>query len=148
MPIRFFSEGINFKIKRPRKIRSWIEASAKKEGKKISDINYVFCDDGFLLRINKEFLHHDTLTDIITFDNSDIIGVLSGEVYISVIRVAENSKKYKSNPEEELMRVMIHGILHLCDYRDKKVKEEALMRKKEAEYLSLWKDSFTWNTLP
>ncbi len=141
MPIRFFSEAILFKIKNPRNVVRWINESANKEKKAISVINYIFCSDQYLLQLNQDFLKHKSLTDIITFDDS-VGPVLSGEIYISIERVSENASKYASDFDEELRRVMIHGILHLSGYRDKKVLEKAVMRKKESTYLSLWKRMF------
>ncbi|MBS1682304.1 MAG: rRNA maturation RNase YbeY [Bacteroidetes bacterium] len=142
MPIRFFYEEVDFKVKNPLKLKKWITASAKREGKRLAEVNYIFCSDEYLLNLNKEFLNHNTLTDIITFDNSDNTGEISAEIYISIERVVENSKKYGIKEETELHRVIIHGILHLCGYKDKKTKDAALMRKKEDTYLSLRK-SFT-----
>ena len=141
MPIRFFYEEIDYKIEHPRKITQWIIESAKREKRSISEINYIFCTDNFLLRLNQDFLGHNTLTDIITFDNS-IGKEISGEIYISLERVRENSKKFRISFHHELLRIMIHGILHLSGYNDKKPKQVAIMRKKEEAYLSLWKTLF------
>jgi rRNA maturation RNase YbeY len=136
MPIRFFSEEIDFKVKHITKVRLWIIQSALKERRQISEVNYIFCTDKYLLSLNKDYLNHNTLTDIITFDNSED-AVISGEIYISLERIGENSVKYKSDFTDELHRVMIHGILHLCGYKDKRPAEKTLMRKKEDAYLSL-----------
>ena len=95
-----------------------------------SDICFIFCDDNYLLIINKQYLHHDTLTDVITFDYSEEQKV-SGDIFISVDRVAVNALKYGVSFQEELLRVMAHGILHLCGYKDKTEKEKLYMRKKE-----------------
>ena len=143
MPIRFFSEGIEFKIRHPRKVKSWISSVAKKEGKLLGEINYIFCSDKYLLGLNQEFLSHNTLTDIITFDNSEKDKVLNAEIYISIERVAENASKFKVDFYDELLRVIIHGVMHLCGYGDKKNQEKVLMRKKESASLSLWRKSFT-----
>ncbi len=141
MPIRFFYEKVNFKIKNPRKNIEWIKLSAKKEKKIVSDINFIFCTDSYLLGINQNFLGHKTLTDIITFDNSEEKSI-SGEIYISIERVRENSLKFGSEFDKELKRVMIHGILHLLGYNDKLPSEVLEMRKKEDAYLSLHKRMF------
>src|SRR5437879_11677107 len=141
MPIRFFYEEVDFKITHPTKVRQWIFASAKREKKQLLDINYVFCSDQYLLGLNKEYLNHRTLTDIITFDNSEG-GSISAELYISIERVYENASNYHSEIMDELHRVMIHGVLHLCGYKDKKPSEKTLMRKKEDAYLSLSKILF------
>ena len=137
MPIHFFSEEIDFTVRNPRKIKEWIKSSAKKEKKDLLEINFIFCSDKYLLAINKSYLNHNTLTDIITFDYSDN-DLLSGDIYISVERILENAEKYKVEFEEELRRVLIHGVLHLSGYKDKKSSDVLVMRKKEGAYLSLW----------
>ena len=135
--IRFFSEDISFKIDLPRKKSQWIKEVARREKKTIKEINYIFCSDGYLLQLNQGFLNHKTLTDIITFDNSEGENGLEGEIYISIERVQENALKFNNEFEDELHRVMIHGVLHLIGYKDKKPSEKALMRKKEEACLSL-----------
>ena len=135
--IRFFSEDISFKIDLPRKKTLWIKEVARREKKTIKEINYVFCSDKYLLQLNQGFLNHKTLTDIITFDNSEGKNGLEGEIYISIERVQENAIKFNNEFEDELHRVMIHGVLHLIGYKDKKPSEKALMRKKEEACLSL-----------
>jgi probable rRNA maturation factor len=135
--VRFFSESISFKLKHPIKTSSWIKLIAKKEKRTIKEINYIFCSDEYLLQLNQGFLNHKTLTDIITFDNSEGKKALEGEIYISIERVQENALKFKADFEDELHRVMIHGVLHLIGYKDKKPSEKALMRKKEEACLSL-----------
>jgi rRNA maturation RNase YbeY len=141
MSIRFFYEETKYKIEYPRKTVKWIIESARWEKKSILEVNYIFCSDSYLLQLNQDFLSHDTLTDIITFDYSDGNN-LSGEIYISIDRVKENSIKFRSHFHDEVLRVMIHGILHLVGYKDKKVREVSVMRKKEEAYLSLWKTMF------
>jgi len=141
MPIRFFYEEIEFKLPNPAKTKKWLTLSAKKEKRSIKDINYVFCSDVFLLRLNQDYLHHNTLTDIVTFDESNERAI-AGEIYISIDRIAENAHKYKVDFLVELRRVMIHGVLHLCGSDDKKAADRTLMRKKEGAYLSLWEKLF------
>lgn len=141
MPVRFFYEKVDFKIPYPRKTVHWIMEFARREKRSVSDINYIFCPDNYLLRLNQEFLAHETLTDIITFDYSEGRNI-SGEIYISLDRVKENSLKFHSRFEDEIRRVMIHGVLHLAGYNDKKPREIGAMRKKEEAYLSLWKTMF------
>jgi rRNA maturation RNase YbeY len=135
--IHFFSQGTPFKLKTPRKVSSWIKRVVAEEGSSIQEINYVFCPDSYLLTLNQGFLKHNTLTDIITFDNSEGHGSLEGDIYISIDRVKENANKYKVSFDDELSRVMVHGVLHLLGYKDKKPTEKALMRKKEEACLSL-----------
>ena len=135
--IHFFTEDITFKLAHPRKTTSWITAMVKKERRSIKDINYIFCSDGYLLQINKDYLNHNTLTDIITFDYSEGSKQLEGEIFISIERVKENSSLYNTTFQDELDRVLIHGILHLIGYSDKKPAKKAQMRKKEEACLSL-----------
>lgn len=137
--IRFFSEDVDFSLPKPRKTSTWIKTVITKEKKPFTEINYIFCSDKYLLNLNKGFLNHNTLTDIITFDNSSKEGIIEADIYISIERVADNSSKFRTTFDEELHRVLIHGVLHLLGYKDKKPSEKALMRKKEEACLSLRK---------
>jgi len=127
----------NFILEDSEKIRIWIEEVIKKEKKIVGDITYIFCDDDYLLERNKEFLNHNTLTDIITF-NYCIDNNISSDIMISIDRVKENSTIFENSFNEEMKRVMIHGILHLIGYNDKSEEEEELMRKKEDFYLNMF----------
>ncbi|MBS1977172.1 MAG: rRNA maturation RNase YbeY [Bacteroidetes bacterium] len=138
--IHFFKEGISFRLNEPHKIRRWIERLAAAEGRQIGGLTYVFCSDPFLLRLNKEYLHHHTLTDIITFDLSED-SLLRGEIYISIPRVRSNARSYGQPFRTELHRVIAHGLLHLLGYKDKLLRDKALMRQKEEACLSLWPSS-------
>ena len=133
--IEFHSESV-FILENQVKIRQWFEATAKSEGKHIGALNYIFCDDEYLIKINVEFLQHETYTDIITFDYS-VGDELISDIYISTERVAENAKEFGETFDGELNRVLIHGLLHLCGYKDKTEEEATLMRSKENYYLSL-----------
>ena len=133
--ISFYSVG-TFSLKTEAAVAACIKAIAAEESRKVGDITFVFCDDNYLLKINKEFLDHDTYTDIITFDYSAGNEMIS-EVYVSTTRVEENAKKYKQTFENEIHRVIIHGVLHLCGYNDKAEEEKQIMRDKENHYLSL-----------
>ena len=133
--ISFQSVG-TFSLKTEAAVTRCVKALVKQELREIGDITFVFCDDNYLHKINLEFLDHDTYTDIITFDYSVGNEVIS-EVYISVDRVAENAKKYSQTFENEIHRVMIHGVLHLCGYKDKLTEDKQIMRDKENHYLSL-----------
>ena len=133
--ISFHSVG-TFSLKTEAAVTMCIKALAKQELREIGDITFVFCDDNYLHKINLEFLGHDTYTDIITFDYSVGNEVIS-EMYISVDRVTENAKKYSQTFENEIHRVMIHGVLHLCGYKDKLAEDKQIMRDKENHYLSL-----------
>jgi len=135
--ITFFTEGIDFKMPRPRATKSWIQKVIQKEKRRLKSLSYVFCSDEFLSKLNQDYLNHETLTDVITFNYSSGSGIIEGEIYISIPRVRENSFLFKTEFEEELHRVIIHGVLHLLGYGDKKPSERALMRKKEEACLSL-----------
>ncbi len=130
-----FNYELNFKLHNESQITKWISEVIKTEGFKLGDINYIFCDDDYLFYINVEFLKHDTLTDIISFDYS-IGKELHGDIFISIERVIENAKDFKVLFNEELQRVMVHGVLHYCGYKDKSEKDAKLMRKKENHYLN------------
>ncbi|NML19974.1 rRNA maturation RNase YbeY [Pseudoflavitalea sp. G-6-1-2] len=119
-------------------LKSFIIDLFKKEKKKAGELSFVFCSDAYLLEINKQYLKHNYYTDIITFDLSQTPGVISGELYISVDRVKDNAQNFNVSFKEELHRVIFHGALHLCGYKDKTEKEEALMRKMEDKYLRLY----------
>ena len=137
--VRYFSEGISFKVPNPRKTSSWIKSVIQVNKAKLKEVSFIFCSDSYLLQMNQSFLNYNTLTDIITFDYSKSRNALEGEIYISVERVLENAEKFEVSFEQEIKRVMIHGILHLLGFKDKKVKEKAQMRKKEEACLSLFK---------
>ena len=117
--------------------KQWLKSVIISEGNKVGDIEYILCDDKHLLEINQAYLNHDTLTDIITFSTTNNDEVISGEIYISVDRVNENSKTHSVSYNDELSRVMVHGILHLIGYGDHSDSEKKLMRSKEDYYLHL-----------
>jgi probable rRNA maturation factor len=131
--IDFYSETA-FTIEKADAIRKWISETILQENCEQGDITYVFCDDNYLHKLNVQFLDHDTLTDIISFDNS-LGAQIHGEIYISVERVTENAKTYEVSFSEELHRVLIHGILHFCGYKDKTDSDQERMTKKENEAL-------------
>lgn len=130
-----FSYQTDFELENEEIISKWISSIISLEGFFEGDISYVFCDDEFLHSINREFLKHDTLTDIISFDYS-LGKQVHGEIYISVDRVRENAEVYKTGFDNELNRVIIHGILHYCGYKDKSTKDSKVMRIKEEEALN------------
>ena len=131
--INFFSET-EFKLQNEEGIVNWISDAIASEKKTLGEINYIFVSDEYLLNLNKTYLNHNTLTDIITFDNS-AGNILHGDIYISVERVQDNAIDFNVSFEEELHRVMIHGVLHLAGYRDKTDKEAEEMRTRENHYL-------------
>ena len=132
--IHFCTEDITFSLKEKLKHKAWLNEVAKQEGKKILELTYVFCSDEYLLQINQEYLNHDTLTDIVTFDNSEDPKKIEGDIFISIERVRENGSKLGTS-ETELERVMVHGLLHLLGYKDKKKEDKALMTEKEDLYI-------------
>jgi len=115
----------------------WISRIVDSEGFELGEINYIFCDDEYLHKINVEYLNHDTLTDIISFDYS-VGNILQGDVFISTERVADNAKDFNVVFDDELKRVMSHGVLHYCGYKDKSAADEALMRSKEDEKIAMF----------
>ena len=131
-----FNSECDFQLKNEEEIRTWIASVITSENKKEGDINYIFCNDDYLHKLNVEFLNHDTLTDIISFDYS-MGNELHGAIYISVERVEENANDFEVEFEDELKRVMVHGILHYCGYKDKTAKEKTEMKEKEDYYLLL-----------
>ena len=136
--ISFFSENIKFNLKDKRIIQKWIKLVIESENKRTGDINYIFCDDTFLVDLNLKYLNHDTLTDIITFNyNEKNSNSINGDIYISIDRVKENSDKFKVPFITELHRVIIHGVLHLLGYKDKTKADKNTMREKEDNCLSL-----------
>lgn len=134
MPFTFQNNKADFKLKQPLKLKAWLSKIILSEKKKEGKISYVFVSDEDLLKINREFLKHDTYTDIITFDYAEE-KQLHAEIFISIDRVRENAEKLKIEFDSELRRVMVHGVLHLCGYKDKKKADKELMRKKESAAL-------------
>lgn len=137
--INFFSEDTDFKVKQKILLRQWINATIVQEGYIPGELNFIFCSDDYLLKINQEYLDHDTYTDIITFDNSEQEAEISGDIFISVPRVQENAAGLGVKEAEELRRVIIHGVLHLTGYLDKSPADKALMTGKEDFYLAKYK---------
>ncbi len=122
--------------------QKWLKAVISNEGRKPGDIQYIFCDDNYLLKINKTYLKHNTLTDVITFSTSNNKSIISGEIFISITRITENSNIQLVSFNDELNRVMVHGILHLLGYNDHTIAEKKIMRGKEDYYLHLQLNKF------
>lgn len=139
MSINFFSEDIDFKLASKNKIRNWIKHSIEKELKKTGLINIIFTSDNYLLDINKKYLSHNYLTDIITFNYCEK-NTINGDIYISIETVLNNSKRFIVSFEDEIRRVIIHGILHLIGYNDSTNAEKIQMREKENNYLDRYKN--------
>lgn len=136
--ITFSNQDIKFLLKQKTLKKNWIKQAIFSEKKIAGNLHYVFCSDEFLLELNQKHLNHNTLTDIITFDYTEEI-TLNSDIFISIERVAENAKKFNVNFDNELLRVMIHGVLHLCGYKDKKKEDAQKMRLKENFYINKYK---------
>lgn len=134
-----FHKQTDFQLEDQERIANWLSNLIQTEGKDLGDLAYIFCTDDYLHDLNVRFLDHDTLTDVIGFDNS-LGDLVEGEIYISVERVADNAKDFGQVFEDELYRVMAHGLLHFCGYADKTEAEAALMREKENIYLKVLKN--------
>lgn len=133
--VLFFFEDVRLSLTGRSALKKFILDIFRAEKKELDSLNYIFCSDKELLKINREFLHHDFYTDIITFDLSEQKSAIQGEIYVSVDRIRENAKNLKVSFKSELHRVVFHGALHLCGYKDKTKKEISLMRQKERFYL-------------
>lgn len=132
-----FNYESDFQLDNEQQFEDWISRVIASEDKEEGEISYIFCDDEYLHKINVEYLNHDDLTDIISFDYSEG-NVLHGDIFISIERVRDNANDFKVPFEEELKRVIIHGVLHYCGYKDKSEKDEAVMRSKEDEKVLLF----------
>lgn len=135
MAIQFTAHEVKVNLKERTRLKAFLKELFKKEGQGLKDLHYIFCTDDYLLQINQEFLQHDTYTDIVTFELSENPEVTAGEIYVSYDRVVDNATKFGVSINQELHRVIFHGALHLCGYKDKKKEEAALMRDKENECL-------------
>lgn len=131
-----FNYEIDFELHDEQKVSAWISDTIINEERKEGEINYIFCDDLYLHKLNVEFLDHDTLTDIISFDYT-VGNELHGDVFISIDRVKDNAEEYGISVAKEVRRVMVHGVLHYCGYKDKTTEDSKVMRDKENHYLSL-----------
>jgi len=134
--IRFFEEGISYKLKNKKQVKHWIKGAIVDEGYKLDQLTYIFCSDPYLLQINRQYLDHDTYTDIITFDNAEKEKVITGDIFISIDRIRENAAKFNQAVVDELHRVIIHGVLHLLGYKDKTPQDNKEMTKMEDYYLN------------
>jgi probable rRNA maturation factor len=139
--ITFQSEEIKFILKEKTRHKKWLLKIAAKEKYSIAELNYIFCSDEYLYKVNIDYLNHATYTDIITFDNSEDKKSknIEGDIFISIERVKENAAKFSTKPDDELHRVMAHGVLHLMGYKDKTAKDSKVMREKEEESIQLFK---------
>lgn len=140
MPAKFYEQEVKSGLKDKRKLSAFLDDIVKKYREKTENVNltYIFCNDDYLLKMNLQFLDHDTYTDIITFGLGSEAGSMAGEIYISIERVAENAVKFGVSYNNELHRVIFHGALHLCGYKDKSATEKKLMREMEDKCLELY----------
>ena len=136
IPISFHSEDIKFVPSSKKKLKNWVRQVVLSENLELGPISYIFCSDTYLHKMNVKYLNHDTFTDIITFDYSED-NKISGDLFISYERVKQNAQLFKTSINDELHRVMIHGVLHLCGYGDKSDQEKSTMRQKEENSLLL-----------
>ena len=143
--VHFYFEKVGLTLKERGKLKGFINSLIAKERKSLNNLNYIFCNDNALLKINQKYLDHNFYTDVITFDLSSSRKEILADIYISVDRIRENAKSLKLSLKEELHRVMLHGLLHLCGYNDKTEGERTLIRKKEDFYLNLYFERSTWN---
>ena len=132
-----FNYELDFSLEQEDIYTSWIETIVESENKILGEISYIFCDDDFLHNINMQYLNHDTLTDIISFDYTEG-DIISGDIFVSVERVEDNAKDFNVSFDEELKRVLAHGVLHYCGYKDKSDEDALLMRSKEEEKIKLF----------
>jgi probable rRNA maturation factor len=132
-----FNYETDFNLSNEALFSSWITAVITSEAYDEGEINYIFCDDAYLHQINLEYLNHDTLTDIISFDYTEG-SLVSGDIFISIERVKENASDFKVSFDDELLRVMAHGVLHYCGYKDKSTSDELIMRSKEDEKIQMF----------
>jgi probable rRNA maturation factor len=132
-----FNYESEFTLENEEAIATWLSAVIVSENKTEGEINYIFCDDEYLHKINVEYLNHDTLTDIISFDYT-MGNEIGGDIFVSIERVLDNSKDYNTSFNDELKRVLVHGVLHYCGYKDKSEADETLMRTKEDEKLAMF----------
>lgn len=138
MAINFTANEVKVNLKNRTKLKAFIKELFTREGQGLKNLQYVFCSDDYLLEINQEFLQHDTLTDIVTFELGEDPNITEGEIYISIDRVRDNAEKFKVTEEQELHRVIFHGALHLCGYKDKTKEQSANMRAKENEAIEMY----------
>lgn len=136
--INFYCEEVELTLSDEDKISNWIKSTILQEGQELGNLNFVFCSDPYLHKINTEYLNHDTLTDVITFPYSDTF--IEGDIFISIDRIRDNAKTFKVSFEEELKRVIIHGVLHLLGYSDKNPEDKQQMTLKENLYLRSFKE--------
>ena len=140
--VRYYNDSTTYRLREKRKVAAWLKCVADGEGYTLGDVTYIFCSSEVHRKMNIDFIGHDYFTDIITFDYSDRKGtrVVSGDIFIDVETVADNARIYGATAREEMLRVVVHGVLHLCGQKDKSPRAEKQMHRKEDKYLVMWKE--------
>jgi rRNA maturation RNase YbeY len=140
--VRYYNDSTTYRLRDKRKIAAWLKRVAQEEGYSLGDVNYIFCSSEVHRKMNIDFIGHDYFTDIITFDYSDLKGegVVSGDIFIDVDTVADNARIYGATKRDEMLRVVVHGVLHLCGQKDKTPRAEKQMHRKEDKYIALYKE--------
>lgn len=138
MPIHFFTEEpLVFSLDQEEKISSWLENIIAEHSHRVKSLSYIFCNDDFILNVNKKYLKHDYFTDVITFDQSEVDSEIEGDIFISIDTVRSNAEKFKTDSQDELHRVMVHGLLHLLGMNDKSEEEIVAIRGEEDKHLKI-----------
>ena len=142
--VRYYNDDCTYRLPEKRRTAAWLKRVAQDEGYTLGDVTYIFCSSEVHRKMNIDFIGHDYFTDIITFDYSDRKGtrVVSGDIFIDVETVADNARIYGATAREEMLRVVVHGVLHLCGQKDKSPRAEKQMHRKEDKYLALYKQMF------
>ena len=137
--VRYYNDSTTYRLREKRKVAAWLKMVAEQEGYTLGDVTYIFCSSEVHHKMNIDFIGHDYFTDIITFDYSELEeGVVSGDIFIDVETVADNARIYGVTAREEMLRVVVHGVLHLCGQKDKDPEDEKEMHRKEDKYLAMY----------
>ena len=137
--VRYYNDSTTYRLREKRKVAAWLKLVAEQEGYTLGDVTYIFCSSEVHRKMNIDFIGHDYFTDIITFDYSELDeGVVSGDIFIDVETVADNARIYGVTAREEMLRVVVHGVLHLCGQKDKEPEDEKEMHRKEDKYLAMY----------
>ena len=137
--VRYYNDSTTYRLREKRKVAAWLKMVAEQEGYTLGDVTYIFCSSEVHRKMNIDYIGHDYFTDIITFDYSELEqGVVSGDIFIDVETVADNARIYGVTAREEMLRVVVHGVLHLCGQKDKDPEDEKEMHRKEDKYLAMY----------
>ena len=142
--VRYYNDSTTYRLLKKRRVADWLRTVAKSEGYTLGDVTYIFCSSAVHRQMNIDYIGHDYFTDVITFDYSDLKGegYVSGDIFIDVETVADNARIYGSTARQEMLRVVVHGLLHLCGQKDKTPRAEKQMHRKEDKYLQIWAEKF------